>query len=542
MMATLTAMEFGANTCAVARASVRRGGVLVSAMEVLDPTAFPGTDAFSKGLRQARKALKLPRRVRAVVWGLPDGANRKDPAVAPMVAPLVNAGFRIERVVTPCNALAALARLRTPRFNAATCWLAINRDGVAIVAVRPGKLLYSNSFLWDSSVGATGSQARLLQRYSLVSVLAPEVKRALAAARSEGTPVEGIVTCGNLPDLRSLTMPLIEELDVEVETLDSLEGLSVKPGIAGQLGDAAAAIRIACAAALARGTRPWRAKRPMPLRKAAIAAAAIVAVSAFGWFAFGGRGMGNGERGTGNVGRGTAPRKSATGPATRNPQPMVRSPEPVRTTPKPAIASPPTVTQKAEVAPRRTAPVASTPQPVPAMKRQPVIANAVTPKSATANPIIAKPIIAKPITKSPITANPPTRNAERPVSRSLSPVPPLPESEQAPVAAEIPKVAPPTSLNPAPPHADKPEAGPARTAPLPPLLKDPLPRVTAILVADERRFATIDEGHIITVGDVIGRRTVVAIDERAVVLREPSGVQIRVGLGGKLEGIVRTPR
>jgi hypothetical protein len=38
---------------------------------------------------------------------------------------------------------------------------------------------------------------------------------------------------------------------------------------------------------------------------------------------------------------------------------------------------------------------------------------------------------------------------------------------------------------------------------------------------------------------VIGKRTVAAIDERAVVLREPSGVQIRVGLGGRVLRIER---
>jgi hypothetical protein len=74
---------------------------------------------------------------------------------------------------------------------------------------------------------------------------------------------------------------------------------------------------------------------------------------------------------------------------------------------------------------------------------------------------------------------------------------------------------------------------------MPELLKDPLPRVTAILVSSDRRMATIDEGRIISVGDVLGKRVVVAIDERAVVLKEPSGVQIRVGLGGKILGVER---
>ena len=73
-------------------------------------------------------------------------------------------------------------------------------------------------------------------------------------------------------------------------------------------------------------------------------------------------------------------------------------------------------------------------------------------------------------------------------------------------------------------------------------LKDPVPRVTAILVSSDRRLATVDDGRIITIGDVVGKRVVVDIDERAVVLREPSGVQIRVGLGGRIVRVERTER
>jgi hypothetical protein len=74
---------------------------------------------------------------------------------------------------------------------------------------------------------------------------------------------------------------------------------------------------------------------------------------------------------------------------------------------------------------------------------------------------------------------------------------------------------------------------------MPALLKDAVPRVTAILVANDRRFATIDSGQVVGVGDVIGRRIVVGIEEKAVVLREPSGVILRVGLGGRVLGIER---
>jgi len=70
--------------------------------------------------------------------------------------------------------------------------------------------------------------------------------------------------------------------------------------------------------------------------------------------------------------------------------------------------------------------------------------------------------------------------------------------------------------------------------PLPPRLSDPVPRIATILVSGDRRYATVDGGQIVGIGDILGRRTVVAIDERSVVFREPSGLQIRVGLGGRV--------
>jgi hypothetical protein len=255
-MPTITAVELGADICALARASISGDEISLFDAETLDPARFPGPDSLKAAVRQTRRTLRLPRRCRVVLWGLTDGSSRKDPAIAHLLEPLAGAGFRIERIVSPCDALAALARLKTASSDGATCWIAINRGGVAIVVARPGLQLYAHSFMWDSSVGAIGSQARLLQRYSLVAILAPQVVRGMAAAHAKGAKVGAIVTCGNLPDLRSLAMPLIEELDIEVETLDSLDGLAVSPEAADRLADVASAIRLACAGAFARGTRP----------------------------------------------------------------------------------------------------------------------------------------------------------------------------------------------------------------------------------------------------------------------------------------------
>jgi len=77
---------------------------------------------------------------------------------------------------------------------------------------------------------------------------------------------------------------------------------------------------------------------------------------------------------------------------------------------------------------------------------------------------------------------------------------------------------------------------------MPALLRDAVPRVTAILVSSDRRYATVAGGQIIGIGDLLGRRTVVGMDERSVVLQEPSGVQIRIGLGGRVLGVERAAR
>ena len=483
-MASLTAVELGTDACAFAHTAVRGADVRLVAADVLDPAAFPGMDAFTIAVRQTRRSMRLPRRCRVVVWGLPDGANRKDAAVKPLLAPLTNAGFRVERVVSPCNALAALARLKSSRGEGSTCMIGINRGGVAIVVVRPGKLLYAHSFAWDSSVGASGSQARLLQRYSLVAFLAPEVQRAIAEARKSGTPVDAVVTCGNLPDLRSLTMPLIEELDVEVETLDSYEGLVVQPQVAEKLAASAPAIRLACAAAIARGTRPWDPSKKRSRSRAVIrylsAAAILLALLGvvYQWYG--------------------KPRNSA---------PPAFVPPPVNVPPKKTESTPPAVS-------------------VPSTKVPPKGGNYTAGTGATATPALSEqpPAVSVP-------AKPPESNPKKPESKGALNAPVV--STDKPEAGSTPGSS----------QSRSPQAGSTNTplGPMPPLLTDPVPRVTAILVSRDRRLATVN-GQVVGVGDHVGRRTVVAVDDRSVVFEEPSGVLIRIGLGGRLLGTERAVR
>ena len=61
----------------------------------------------------------------------------------------------------------------------------------------------------------------------MISQLAPHLQHLIELAGPVySAAVSSVVLCGSLPDLRSLSMLLIEELDIEVETLDSAELIS----------------------------------------------------------------------------------------------------------------------------------------------------------------------------------------------------------------------------------------------------------------------------------------------------------------------------
>jgi hypothetical protein len=66
-------------------------------------------------------------------------------------------------------------------------------------------------------------------------------------------------------------------------------------------------------------------------------------------------------------------------------------------------------------------------------------------------------------------------------------------------------------------------------------LKDALPKLDSILIDQDRRLAVIN-GTRVGVGDSVGPRTVLRVEQDAVVLREPSGLAVRVELRPKARG------
>lgn len=290
MMGDVTGIEVAAGTCVLVRMQAGRHGSVPRLLAAY-PLEVEGSPderlALAETLHHIRRTRRFPRRASVVAWNL--ASAPADGTDGGILGPLIDAGFEIEDTLTPAAALALLAReprLMPGRDSAA--WLALNRGGAAIAVIVHGKLLYSREFAWQNRPLPTArvrlsrtQRQELLDRYLLVAHLGEELRHAFrVVADTHAERVDSVVTCGNLQDLRSLTMPLIEELDMEVETVDSLDGLAVSASLMDEIGDDAPAIRLACAAA---GRQQLLAAEPRMSTRAGVAAAAVLAVGVGAW-------------------------------------------------------------------------------------------------------------------------------------------------------------------------------------------------------------------------------------------------------------------
>ena len=517
-MASTTGIELASQSCVLVGVRPGRAGSGdVLALRAIGPSEWPANGPLqAEILGSVRRAERLPRRAAVVAWGLPDGAL-DDAATRAALRFIEAAGFRIGSVLTPPQALARLAGSRPRQDSAdAVAWLAINMHGVAIAIVRSSELLFARTFHWKYNPDLLEAKAQLLQRYLLIAHLAPEVRHGIAVVRaSHGASVDAVVTCGDLPELRSLTMPLIEELDLEVETLDSGEGLqaarNVKPA---RLMEAAPAIRLACAAALTSAVTTFESQpigatmlseEPSAMRRAT-AAVALGAALVWSVYAYS------------NV-------------FTSSP---VRSmPVPVRS----GSAQPTQASVKAE--PKELA----SPSMTRSERTRPPQGPAVKDESKPVSTVLSVSNGPKPKPTAP--SGPPRMVVQRPAgplgSDQVEPKP-IPRALRAERRSPPVPVTPSSTLRTGPEQQTGALTG-ARSEVLPSAatltpgtryvpLKDPLPQVDSILVDQERRLAIID-GVVVGVGDAIGPRRVSQIESDAVDLREPSGLLVRVHLRPK---------
>jgi hypothetical protein len=405
-------------------------------------------------------------------------------------------GIRLQSAVTPALALMSLARLRgafsvPDRIEA---YVALEETSTAVALVRNGLLLAASELAWgyQNDRGVTRSREEIARR------LADDIEGFLAARSARPDVLAQVCICGGLPDLRSMAIRLMEELDVEVEPLDSLFGIDAVhlPGPENEFRERAADFRLAWAAAA-----DWPApvnllrERKRRLTKTILTRAAVAAGVATGVGVAWQVQRSDWWRSTPSAPN-SAPARAASFPRAASSPAAVA---PVRTSPRPA--PPP--------------PVQVRPAPLPALsaRAQPAaVPPATVPPRAVPSPIVqappAPPLVPRPAVQPP---------AVRP-----RPVPPV----QPPVVQRRDE--------PPPARVERQPASDRRLALPPPEIALPFDAVLGtILYAPERQLAIID-GRIVQAGDEINGARVVDITPTAVLLRDAQGRLRRLGLGASV--------
>jgi hypothetical protein len=203
-----------------------------------------------------------------------------------LLRPILDAGFSVEAVTTPCGALWAQARLRRSSLPGEPhAYVAVGPTQSALGIFADGLLLYGRDLDWGfATAGADGG--RVVDRETISSRLSLELRRSFLYVKQFWEPdVTQVVLCGEMPEIRSLTAPLIERLNVEVETLDTLDGID-STAVPTDLSDHISSFRLASAIAVEpppANLLPVPATRfsRMPLRFAAVGTAAAIAIAAF---------------------------------------------------------------------------------------------------------------------------------------------------------------------------------------------------------------------------------------------------------------------
>jgi hypothetical protein len=181
------------------------------------------------------------RTVRAAVGGLrqqADGSSRRSAAVVGVsspdvlsrLEPLRRAGFAVRGVMTPAVTLGLLARHRRgAQPGSSSAYVALDSHATALCIVRDGLAVVAREIAWGFEGERGDTRESPLPIEGLAEQLAAEIRRTfLYYKQGSKQNVSELLLCGAMPEIRALTAPLIRSLDVEVETLDSLEGIDTR--------------------------------------------------------------------------------------------------------------------------------------------------------------------------------------------------------------------------------------------------------------------------------------------------------------------------
>ena len=435
-----------------------------------------------------------PRRSRRpVVVALADAS-----LIAAEIDPLVRAGIRVRSVVTPAVALASIARARraTSAQAGIEAYVVIEESTTCVALMREGVLTIARELNWGFVADAVSGDIR--PRADIASRLAIELDQFFDALGRSAKSATQVCVCGGVPDLRSMTVPLMERLDVEVEPLDSLFGIKAAglPEPEDEFRDRIAELRMAWAAAadwppyinLLRTRRREETKRRF-------AAAAVVA------------GVAAGLGGAWGIARTIHPSAPAPKPAARTASARVTPPPVAMPVVKAPVAPPPLAARRTVATSTRSLVRPLTPVPLPLPAPAPVVA-AVPPP----------PVQERPALRTTPPVRPQTAAASRPPS-------------SATVRGEV--AAPREPPRPALRTSTAPRPVPSTPAPKPEPVLPFDADLGTILYSSDRKLAIVD-GRIVGIGDVVRGARIVEITPTAVMLRDPRGALRQLTLSGGL--------
>jgi hypothetical protein len=402
--------------------------------------------------------------------------------IAQVLSPLVAAGIRIDHVLTPAAALVSLARRRRSfaRPGAFELYVALDETAGAVALIRDGVLLAAVDLAWGFVDEVDGQRAPR-RREDVTALLAEDIAAFLFEGGLSCERIQHICVASGAPDLRSMSMMLMERLDIEVEPLDSLFGID-RARLPESEEDCRAFVptfRLAWAAAVDERPpldlfRPQRwAARQSSLSRAAIAAGVVMGLG-LGWSI---------------QDRMGAP----IGPAARSA--LVNRAMPVLAASALPIMSVPVTLPHAD---RQVA--SEPPRPVFRPMREPAFA-------------------------------PPAPRGSEPDAAPVAPRdnPPASPAQVATTSSESPRASPPAVAVSRPRRSAPPATKPGeRPEPIEPAPFDAT--LESILYAPDRRLAIVD-GRIIGIGDFVHRARVVDITQTAVTLEDSRGRLVQLTAG-----------
>lgn len=175
--------------------------------------------------------------------------------VASMLRPLIRAGIRVDRVLTPAAALVSLAHtrrsfLRTGEPETYEVYVALDETAGSVAVIREGTLIAATGLPWGFVEEHYGQRV-LRGRDEIAARLAGDLAIFLADGGLDHASLQHVCLASGFPELRSAAMKLMERLDVEVEPLDSLFAINGAelPECAGDCREYVPALRLAWAAA-----------------------------------------------------------------------------------------------------------------------------------------------------------------------------------------------------------------------------------------------------------------------------------------------------